>query len=119
MFKPFVMMRRWLGGEDASPAEDGCARTRVWREGGEWIVDVRGQTCPGYLLEIDRAVARIGPGARIHLLISYPPCGDDVRVWCEQKGHVLHGLELAEAGHFDIGITSGQAMWRETGRVRQ
>ena len=82
-------------------------RTRVLRDGDGWVVDVRGQTCPGYLLEIDRAVARIGPGVRIHLLISYPPCGDDVRVWCAQKGHVLHGIERTAAGHFRIGITSG------------
>ena len=82
-------------------------RTQVRREEDGWIVDVRGQTCPGYLLEIDRAVARIGRGKRIHLLISYPPCGDDVRVWCEQKGHVLHGIKRVEAGHFDISITSG------------
>ena len=72
MFRLFAMMRRWLGGEDASSAGARRVRTRVWREGKEWIVDVRGQSCPGYLLEIDRAVARIGPGARIHLLI--PEC---------------------------------------------
>ncbi len=82
-------------------------RTRVQREGEGWVVDVRGQTCPGYLLEIDRAVARIGPGARIDLLISYPPCGDDVRVWCEQKGHALHGIERTAEGHYRIGIISG------------
>ena len=94
-------VRRWLGGAAQSP------RTVVRWEGGGWIVDVRGQTCPGYLLEIDRAVARIGAGARISLLISYPPCGDDVRVWCEQKGHALHGIERTAEGHFSIAITSG------------
>ena len=93
-------LRRWLGGASPSP------RTAVRREGENWIVDVRGQTCPGYLLEIDRAVADIGGGANIRLLISYPPCGDDVRVWCEQKGHALHGIERTPAGHFSIAITS-------------
>ena len=96
-------LRGWFGRK-----RQVARHTKVWRdEDGRWVVDVRGQTCPGYLLEIDRAVARIGPGARIDLLISYPPCGDDVRVWCEKKGHALHGIERTEAGHFHIGITSG------------
>ena len=82
-------------------------RTNVWqRDDGAWCVDVRGQTCPGYLLEIDRAVANVGAGARIRLLISYPPCGDDVRVWCAQKGHTLHGIGRDPQGHFVIDITS-------------
>jgi len=100
----FSTLRRWLGG---GKADDTAVRTQVRREADGWVVDVRGQTCPGYLLEIDRAVAEIGPDRRIDLLISYPPCGDDVRVWCEQKGHALHGIERTEAGHFRIGITSG------------
>ena len=94
-------LRRWLGGGRSGP------RTAVQRDGTGWIVDVCGQTCPGYLLEIDRAVRDIGPGQRIHLRISYPPCIDDVRVWCAEKGHVLHDVERTEAGHFDIFITSG------------
>ena len=94
-------LRRWLSGVERSP------RTVVRREGDGWIIDVRGQTCPGYLLEIDRAVAEIGAGQDIRLLISYPPCGDDVRVWCEQKGHALHGIERAPEGHFSISVTSG------------
>ena len=94
-------LRRWLGGAEQTP------RTAVRREGKDWVVDVRGQTCPGYLLEIDWAVTAIGDGQSIRLLISYPPCGDDVRVWCEQKGHMLHGIERTPAGHFSIAITSG------------
>lgn len=95
--------RRWRGA-------DGRAgdTTRVWRgDDGEWRVDVRGQTCPGYLLQIDNAVAGIGPRQRIRLIISYPPCADDVRVWCARKGHTLHDVEHTTAGHFEIVITSG------------
>ena len=97
-----VRLRRWLGG-----APPQAPRTSVRQEQNGWVIDVRGQTCPGYLLEIDRAVAGIGAGANIRLLISYPPCGDDVRVWCAQKGHVLRGIERTEEGHFSITITSG------------
>ena len=49
------------------------------------IVDVRGQTCPGYLLAIDKAVDRLAKGTTARLLISYPPCGDDVRAWCSAR----------------------------------
>ena len=100
MVNLFSLLRRWLSSAVSSP------RTAVYREDEGWVVDVRGQTCPGYLLEIDRAVADIGAGQDIRLLISYPPCGDDVRVWCEQKGHMLHGIERTPEGHFSIAITS-------------
>ncbi|VAW91682.1 hypothetical protein MNBD_GAMMA23-2518 [hydrothermal vent metagenome] len=49
------------------------------------IVDVRGQTCPGYLLAINKAVEAIQPETEIDLLISYPPCGDDVKAWCKER----------------------------------
>lgn len=100
---PLARIRRWLHGRRPQ------TRTRVWREGAGWVVDVRGQTCPGYLLEINRAVADIGAGARIDLLVSYPPCGEDVRVWCAEKGHVLKEMAQTPAGHFRIAIISGAA----------
>ncbi len=104
MFSPFAILRRWLGGGRGRAG----AHTRVWQEGSRWVIDVRGQTCPGYLLEIDRAVARIGPGERVELRISYPPCADDVRVWCAEKGHALHGIDAVEGGWFSIMITCGE-----------
>ncbi len=72
-------------------------------EDGSWIVDVRGQTCPGYLLDINRHVTAIGPGARIRLLVDYPPCGEDVRAWCAEKGYAFKGIERVD-GHYGIGI---------------
>jgi len=76
------------------------ARRAVERTGeGEYVVDVRGQTCPGYLLSINRHVDAIEAGARVTLLISYPPCGDDVRVWCAEKGHAFLGLEQRDGNY--------------------
>ncbi len=57
----------------------------VWRD-DEVIIDVSGQTCPGYLLAINSAVEPLPPGTRIKLLITYPPCSDDVGAWCKAKG---------------------------------
>jgi len=44
-------------------------------ENGTAIIDVRGQTCPGYLLAINKAVERLEPDTAAKLLITYPPCG--------------------------------------------
>ncbi len=79
------------------------ARQRL--EDGSWIVDVRGQTCPGYLLDINRHVTAIGPGARIRLLVTYPPCGEDVRAWCVEKGITFIGIEQVD-DHYGIGIAT-------------
>ncbi len=70
-------------------------------------VDVRGQTCPGYLLSIHRAVRGLPPGARVLLRISYPPCADDVRVWCKANGHRLESVE-AVAGEWRIALRLGR-----------
>ncbi len=56
------------------------------------FVDVRGQTCPGYLLAINKAVATIQTGTEINLLISYPPCGEDVKAWCTERKIEFLGL---------------------------
>ena len=91
---PFAARRR---------AEVRSARRR--QEDGSWIVDVRGQTCPGYLLDINRHVSAIGPGARIRLLVTYPPCGEDVRAWCAEKGYEFTGIERVD-DHYGIGIAT-------------
>jgi len=69
-------------------------------------IDVRGQTCPGYLLSIHRRMAALPPGARVRLLISYPPCADDVRVWCAANGHTLESVH-AEGGTWRILVRRG------------
>ncbi len=60
--------------------------TEVITRGDEVIINVSGQTCPGYLLAINHAVDPLPRGTRIKLLITYPPCGDDVGAWCQAKG---------------------------------
>ncbi len=71
------------------------AREVSWRDDVA-IIDVRGQTCPGYLLAINRAVDRLEPDTEAELLITYPPCGDDVQAWCKEKGIAFLGIEIGE-----------------------
>ncbi len=66
--------------------------TSVVARGNEVTIDVSGQTCPGYLLAINHAVDPLPRGTRIRLLITYPPCGDDVGTWCDAKGIDLTGI---------------------------
>lgn len=62
-------------------------------------IDVRGQTCPGYLLAINKAVEALDDGTNAKLIITYPPCGEDVKAWCKEKK-----IEF-------IGLTQGDGMW--------
>ena len=55
-------------------------------------IDVRGQTCPGYLLAINKAVDTLEVGTHAKLLISYPPCGDDVHAWCKARNIGFKGI---------------------------
>jgi len=59
-------------------------------------IDVRGQTCPGYLLAINKAVEGLEIGSSAKLLITYPPCGDDVKAWCKEKGIEYRGITQVE-----------------------
>ena len=76
-------------------------------DGGK-IVDVRGQTCPGYLLAINRAMETFSPGTVVHLWITYPACGDDVQAWADSRGHTLHGI-THEDGRYVIRLTRSSA----------
>lgn len=59
-------------------------------------IDVRGQTCPGYLLAINKEVEALDNGTKINLLITYPPCGEDVKAWCREKK--IEYISLTEGG---------------------
>lgn len=67
---------------------------------GSVSIDVRGQTCPGYLLSINKAMDTLNYGTQAYLITSYAPCGDDVKAWCKEKGY--------EYG----GIVQGQDSWK-------
>jgi len=84
----------------------GVSANLVSEVDGEKVVDVRGQTCPGYLLAINRAVDKFTPDTLAQLWITYPPCGDDVRAWAKARGHTMLGMEYQE-GLFVIRLKIG------------
>lgn len=63
---------------------------------GVATIDVRGQTCPGYLLAINKAVDALSSGTTARLLISYPPCGDDVEAWAVAKSVEYLGISQSD-----------------------
>jgi len=71
---------------------------------GSVNVDVSGQTCPGYLLSINKAMDELEKGTRAHLLTTYAPCGDDVKSWCEKKGYTYESI-VHDAGMWKIAVT--------------
>lgn len=62
-------------------------------ENGVVTIDVRGQTCPGYLLAINKEVEKLEEGTDARLLITYPPCGDDIKAWAKEKNVIFLGLK--------------------------
>lgn len=48
-------------------------------------IDVRGQTCPGYLLAINKEIDKVEKGTDARLLITYPPCHEDILAWCKER----------------------------------
>ncbi len=68
----------------------------VVMQDGVAMIDVRGQTCPGYLLAINKAVDALPFGTTAKLMISYPPCGDDVGAWCKARSIEYVGMDRAE-----------------------
>lgn len=73
----------WPFGKKKSPSL--VTANSVVIENGEALIDVRGQTCPGYLLAINKAVEQLADNTKANLLITYPPCGEDVKAWCKEK----------------------------------
>jgi TusA-related sulfurtransferase len=64
---------------------NGIAASSVNIVDGIAEIDVRGQTCPGYLLAINKAVDQLDSGMKAKLLITYAPCGEDIKAWCRKK----------------------------------
>ncbi len=77
-------MSLWPFAKKQKPPAQIQANSVVLKDGIATI-DVRGQTCPGYLLAIHKAVEALPFGTTAHLMISYPPCADDVGAWCKAR----------------------------------
>jgi tRNA 2-thiouridine synthesizing protein A len=61
-------------------------------------VDARGQSCPGPLVSLARALKDAGPGDLLELLATDPGSRSDVPSWA-----TISGNELLEAGELEDG----------------
>ena len=95
-----------IGKGKAKPT--GVSANAVLELEGTKVVDVRGQTCPGYLLAINRAMETFDPDTAVQLWITYPACGDDVQAWADSRGHVLHGISY-ETDRYVIRLNKGKS----------
>jgi TusA-related sulfurtransferase len=65
------------------------------------IVDARGTSCPGPLLDTKRAIGTIPIGAVLETISSDPGTKADIPVWAEKLGHKYLGT-IEENGYWRI-----------------
>ena len=65
------------------------------------VVDARGTSCPGPLLETKIAIGTIPIGAVLETISSEPGTKADVPVWAEKMGHEYLGT-VEENGYWRI-----------------
>lgn len=65
------------------------------------VVDARGTSCPGPLLETKRAIATIPVGAVLETISSDPGTKADIPVWAKKMGHEYLGT-IEENGYWKI-----------------
>jgi tRNA 2-thiouridine synthesizing protein A len=63
-------------------------------------VDARGQSCPGPLVGLARALKDASGGATFELLATDPGSKSDVPSWAELSGNELVSAETLEDGSF-------------------
>ena len=63
-------------------------------------VDARGQSCPGPLVGLARAIKDAPEGATFELLATDPGSKSDVPSWAELSGNELMSAESLEDGSF-------------------
>ena len=84
--------------------ESGIKASIVLEKNGIVVVNVENQTCPGYLLSINKAIDKFPKGTNFKLKITYPPCGEDVESYCRQKNIEFLGMETNNEGIYLIQI---------------
>ena len=61
-------------------------------------LDLRGMLCPMPVLKTKKALAKVSAGTEVTVLTDDPHAVADLRLFCEQSGHVLVRQE-PEADH--------------------
>ena len=67
------------------------------------VIDSRGTSCPGPILELKKGITTIPVGAVLELLSSDEGTKADAPVWCAKVGHEYLGV-IQESGYWRIFI---------------
>jgi tRNA 2-thiouridine synthesizing protein A len=70
--------------------------TAQQHDDGSVELDARGLRCPEPVLRLRAALARLAPGARVHLRADDPLAGVDVKAYCLRSGHALVAERVGE-----------------------
>ena len=65
------------------------------------VVDARGTSCPGPLLETKKAIATIPMGEVLETISSDPGTNADIPVWAKKMGHEYLGF-VEEPGYMKL-----------------
>jgi tRNA 2-thiouridine synthesizing protein A len=68
-------------------------------------VDAKGQSCPGPLVSLAKALKEAPSGVTFELLATDPGSRSDVPSWAELTGSVLESAETLQDGSFRYLIT--------------
>jgi tRNA 2-thiouridine synthesizing protein A len=62
------------------------------------VVDARGTSCPGPLLEIKKGITTVPVGGVLEILTSDSGTKADAPIWCSKVGHEFIGI-ISEPGY--------------------
>lgn len=68
------------------------------------VVDARGVSCPGPLLEAKKGIGNVGVDGTIEIWSSDPGTRNDIPAWCQKVGHEFLGF-IEEEGYDRIFVT--------------
>ena len=68
------------------------------------VVDARGVSCPGPLLEAKKGIGTVPIDGTIEILSNDPGTKNDIPAWCKKVGHEFRGVLEAE-GYERIFVT--------------
>ena len=62
------------------------------------VLDLRGMACPLPVLSTKKALAKKAAGDVVEVLTDDPHAVPDIRLFCEQSGHILVAQEMQADG---------------------
>jgi len=79
-------------------------RGRAQRLTANAVLDLRGVSCPGPLVEAKRLLNSMQSGETLKLVSNCPGIGDDIGGWIRATGHKLLEVDEVGAGEFEFYI---------------